>query len=104
MITLNQPAPIPVSVFASLTFFMYAMTGPLCDASITSFAPEVRLCRHVSVALEPACTVMTVLVFEVGFGPPLHAMSLEVTSWMGCQRYVSQGATSNAVSSKGAGV
>jgi len=27
--TLNHPFPTPVSVFASVTFFMYAMTGPL---------------------------------------------------------------------------
>lgn len=75
--------PTPLSVFASPTFFMYAMTGPLCEASITSLGPEVRVWRHVRVALEPACTVMTVLVFWVGFGPPLQTMSLEVTSVMG---------------------
>jgi hypothetical protein len=39
--------------------------------------------RQVRVAVEPACTVMTVLVFAVGFGPPLQTMSLEVTSWIG---------------------
>jgi hypothetical protein len=78
--TLNQPFPIPLSVFASDTFFRYAMTGPLWLESMTSLDPW----RHCSVADEPACTVMTVLVFAVGLEPPLHAMSLEVTSWMGC--------------------
>lgn len=81
--TLNQPAPIPESVLASVTFFKYAMTGPLWLASITSPDPEVRVWRQVRVACEPACTVMTVLVLWVGLGPPLQAMSLEVTSWMG---------------------
>jgi hypothetical protein len=81
--TLNQPLPIPLSVFASDTFFKYAITGPLWLASMTSLGPDVRVWRQVRVAVEPACTVMTVLVFAVGFGPPLQTMSLEVTSWMG---------------------
>jgi hypothetical protein len=39
----------------------------------------------VSFALDPACTLMTVLVFcTAPLGPPLHAMSLLDTSWMGC--------------------
>jgi hypothetical protein len=56
------------------------MTGPLWLESMTSLGPEVKVWRQVRVAEEPACTVMTVLVLEVGLGPPLHTMSLEVTS------------------------
>lgn len=82
-LTLNQPLPTPESVFASETFFMYAMTGPLWLASMTSFGPEVKVWRHVRVAWEPAWTVMTVFVLAVGFGPPLQTMSLDVTSVMG---------------------
>lgn len=41
--------------------------------------------RHVRVADEPAWTVMTVLVFVVGLGPPLQTMSLDVTSVIGCE-------------------
>lgn len=59
------------------------MTGPLWLASMTSPPPEVRVWRQVSVALEPACTLITVEVFCVGLGPPLQTMSLEVTSVMG---------------------
>jgi hypothetical protein len=81
--TLNQPLPIPLSVFASDTFFRYAITGPLWLESMTSLGPDSRVWRQVRVAVEPACTVITVLVFAVGFGPPLQTMSLEVTSWMG---------------------
>lgn len=80
---MNHPLPTPVSVLAAVTFFMYAMTGPLWLASMTSPDPEVRVWRHVSVAEEPACSVMTVLVAVVGLGPPLQTMSLEVTSMMG---------------------
>ena len=41
--------------------------------------------RHVSFAVLPACRVMTVEVFAVGFGPPLQTMSFEETSFMGCE-------------------
>jgi hypothetical protein len=75
--------PTPESVFASLTFFRYAMTGPLWLASMTSPDPDVSVWRQVSFAVEPACTLMTVDVDWVGLGPPLHAMSLEVTSVIG---------------------
>jgi hypothetical protein len=78
----NVP-PTPLSVTALETFFKYAITGPLCDASITSPEPEVRVWRQVSVALEPAATVITFEVAVVGLGPPLQTMSLEVTSVMG---------------------
>jgi hypothetical protein len=61
------------------------MTGPLWLASITSFDPDVSVCRHVSFALDPACTLITVLVFcTAPLGPPLQAMSLLDTSWIGC--------------------
>ena len=64
------------------------LPGPLWLASMTSFDPDVRVCRQVSLAVEPACTLMTVLVFWTApLGPPLQAMSLEVTSWMGCIRF-----------------
>ena len=82
-LTLNHPLPTPESVFASDTFFMYAITGPLWEESMTSLGPEVRVWRHVRVAWEPAWTVITVLVLVVGLGPPLQTMSLEVTSVMG---------------------
>lgn len=45
--------------------------------------PLSRVWRQVSVALDPAWTVMTVGVDFVGLGPPLQAMSLDMTSWMG---------------------
>jgi hypothetical protein len=48
-----------------------------------SFVPEVRVCRQLSFAVEPACRVMMVEVLEVGFGPPLQTMSEVVTSLMG---------------------
>ena len=48
--TLNHPLPMPESVFASVTFFMYAITGPLWLASMTSLGPEVSVWRHVRVA------------------------------------------------------
>lgn len=76
--------PTPESVFASLTFFRYAMTGPLWLASMTSLGPDVRVWRHVSFAVEPACTLMTVEVLAVGLGPPLQTMSLEATLVIGC--------------------
>jgi hypothetical protein len=41
--TLNHPFPTPESVFASVTFFMYAMTGPLWLESMTSLGPEVKV-------------------------------------------------------------
>jgi hypothetical protein len=66
------------------------MTGPLCDESMMSLGPEVRVWRHVSLAWEPAATVMTFEVAVVGLGPPLQTMSLEVTSVMGlegCQSF-----------------
>jgi hypothetical protein len=59
------------------------MTGPLWEASITSLEPDVRVWRQVSLAEEPAATVMTFEVAVVGLGPPLQTMSLEVTSVMG---------------------
>jgi hypothetical protein len=62
------------------------MTGPLWLESMTSLGPEVRVWRHVSFAVLPACRVMTVEVFAVGFGPPLQTMSFEETSFMGCER------------------
>lgn len=83
--TLNQPFPTPESVFASDTFFRYAITGPLWLESMTSLGPEVSVWRQVSVACEPAWTVMTVLVLVVGLGPPLQTMSLDVTSVIGCE-------------------
>ena len=83
-LTLNQPFPIPLSVFASETFFKYAMTGPLWLESMTSLGPDCSVWRQVRVAVEPAWTVMTVFVFAVGFGPPLQTMSLEATLVIGC--------------------
>lgn len=59
------------------------MTGPLWLASITSSAPDVRVWRHVSLACEPAATVMMALDGVVGLGPPLQAMLFDVTSVIG---------------------
>jgi hypothetical protein len=59
------------------------MTGPLWLASMTSLPAEVRVWRQVSLAVEPAWTLMTVEVFVVGLGPPLQTMSFDVTSVMG---------------------
>ena len=50
---------------------------------MTSLEPLVRVWRHVSWAVEPAATLMTAELGVVGLGPPLQAMSLEVTSVMG---------------------
>lgn len=76
--------PTPESVFASDTFFKYAITGPLWDASMTSLEPEVRVWRQVSFAVVPAWTLMTVEVdWGVPLGAPLQAMEEEETSWTG---------------------
>lgn len=83
----NLP-PTPESLAASATFFMYAMTGPLWEESMTFSGPDCSVWRQWRVAWDPACTVMTVLVAFVGLGPPLQTMSLEVTSVIGCGNVV----------------
>ena len=51
---------------------------------MTSLEPDVSVWRHVSFTLDPAWTLMTVLVdCGVPLGAPLHAMLLDVTSWTG---------------------
>ena len=80
---LNHPLPTPLSLFAFSTFFIYAMTGPLCPASITSLAPLVSVCRQVSFTVSPAVMFKMYGLAVVGFGPPLQAMSFEDTSVIG---------------------
>jgi len=51
---------------------------------MTSLGPEVSVCRHVRVALEPAWTVMTVLVLAgTSLGGPLQTIEFDVTSLTG---------------------
>ena len=50
---------------------------------MTSFGPLVKVCRQVSFAVEPAATVIFLSDGVVGFGPPLQAMGLLMTSLMG---------------------
>lgn len=51
---------------------------------MTSLGPEVRVWRHVRVAWEPACTVMTVFVLAgVSLGGPLQTIELVDTSLTG---------------------
>lgn len=78
-----HPFPMPESVKALSTLFKYAIAGPLWLASITSSAPDVRVCRHTAVTVEPAVTEMILSDGVVGFGPPLQARSLDVTSVIG---------------------
>lgn len=52
-------------------------------ASITSLEPLVKVCRQIAWTVDPAATLITLLVAVVGFGPPLQAISLEVTSVIG---------------------
>lgn len=60
--------------------------GPLCEMSMTSAGPEpvvLSMYRQTAVTVDPAWTVITLEVGVVGFGGPLQAIELEVTSSIG---------------------
>lgn len=44
----------------------------LCDASITSSGPEVKVCLQRALTVDPAFTSKITSEGAVGFGPPLH--------------------------------
>lgn len=80
VVSAHHPLPTPVSVKALSTFFRYANVGPLWDASITSSAPEVKVCLQMAFTVDPAVTVMMLLADVGSLGGPLQARLEEVTS------------------------